>query len=220
LPDSLKQNAADRLANDVKKFKHLTTGFLGTPLICEVLTKYGYIDVAYSLLLNKKYPSWLYPITMGATTIWERWDGIKPDSTFQDKDMNSFNHYAYGAIGNWLYTAVAGISLSADAPGYKKIIIDPHIGGNLTFAKAEYQSDYGNIKSYWQIVNNEFTLTVSIPPNTSAEVHIPAENTAEVTENGKAINTVKDIKFVETKNNQSVFLIGSGDYIFKTKTNK
>jgi alpha-L-rhamnosidase len=220
LPDSLKQNAADRLANDVKKFKHITTGFLGTPLICEVLTKYGYIDVAYSLLLNKKYPSWLYPITMGATTIWERWDGIKPDSTFQDKDMNSFNHYAYGAIGNWLYTAVAGISRSADAPGYKKIIINPHTGGKLSYAKAEYQSVYGKITSSWQIKDDEFILNVSIPPNTSAEVYIPAKDPDRITENSKAINTVKDIKFVETKSNQSVFLIGSGDYIFKTKMNK
>ena len=116
-PEEQQKVAAARLAEDVRKFGHITTGFLGTPLICQVLTQYGYTDEAYLLLMNKKYPGWLYPITMGATTIWERWDGIKPDSTFQDKTMNSFNHYAYGAIGNWLYGSVAGMQLSADETG-------------------------------------------------------------------------------------------------------
>lgn len=169
------------------------------------------------LLLNKNYPSWLYPITMGATTIWEQWDGIKPDTTFQSNRLNSFNHYAYGAIGNWLYTTIAGISYTADAPGYKKIIINPHVGGELTYAKAEYQSVYGKITSHWQINDANFILNVNIPVNTTAEVHIPSESLDLITENGKAINTIKDIKFIEFENKQAVYLIGSGEYVFKTK---
>ena len=99
LPEELRASAARRLADDVRSRGHLTTGFLGTPYLNHVLTRYGYLDVAYELLLRKDYPSWLYPITRGATTIWERWDGQKPDGTFQSPTMNSFNHYAYGAGG-------------------------------------------------------------------------------------------------------------------------
>ncbi len=100
LPGNLRARAAERLAEDVRKFGHLTTGFLGTPLITHVLSRYGYLDEAYLLLHREDYPSWLYPVTRGATTIWERWDGIRPDGSFQDADMNSFNHYAYGAWAN------------------------------------------------------------------------------------------------------------------------
>ncbi|HEY3403813.1 MAG TPA: family 78 glycoside hydrolase catalytic domain, partial [Ohtaekwangia sp.] len=108
LPEALRAQAADRLAQNVKDYgNHLTTGFLGTPYLCHVLTRFGHADVAFSLLLQESYPSWLYPVKMGATTIWERWDGIKPDSTFQVPTMNSYNHYAYGAIGDWMYHVVA-----------------------------------------------------------------------------------------------------------------
>ncbi|HEY9006528.1 MAG TPA: family 78 glycoside hydrolase catalytic domain, partial [Ohtaekwangia sp.] len=116
LPESQRAQTAERLALNVKDYdNHLTTGFLGTPYLCHVLTRFGYTDVAYDLLLQETYPSWLYPVKMGATTIWERWDGMKPDSTFQTPGMNSFNHYAYGAIGDWMYRTVAG--LQEAAPG-------------------------------------------------------------------------------------------------------
>src|ERR1039457_2990202 len=104
LPDSLRPQDAKRLADNIKSYgNHLTTGFLGTPYLCHVLTRFGYTDMAYKLLLQDTYPSWLYPVKMGATTIWERWDGEKPDSTFETPSMNSFNHYSYGAIGDWMY---------------------------------------------------------------------------------------------------------------------
>jgi hypothetical protein len=125
LPEAQRKGAAERLAQDVRKFGHLTTGFLGTPLLCQVLSDYGYLDEAYMLLNRKEYPSWLYPVTKGATTIWERWDGIKPDGSFQDKGMNSFNHYAYGAIGEWMYRVSAGIDIDPQHPGYKHILIQP-----------------------------------------------------------------------------------------------
>ncbi len=110
LPDELREKAAGFLVDDIKSRRnHLSTGFLGTIYICHELTRAGYTDVAYDLLLQETYPSWLYPVKMGATTIWERWDGQKPDSTFQDAGMNSFNHYAYGAIGDWMYRVSAGL---------------------------------------------------------------------------------------------------------------
>jgi alpha-L-rhamnosidase len=110
LPEELRAIAAARLAAEVRSRGHLTTGFLGTPYICHVLTRFGHLDVAYLLLNREQYPSWLYPVKQGATTIWERWDGQKPDGTFQDRGMNSFNHYAYGAVGDWMYRVAAGIS--------------------------------------------------------------------------------------------------------------
>lgn len=147
MPLDMRHIAAQRLKDDVLHFGHLTTGFLGTPLICQALTDNGYPDIAYMLLFNKQYPGWLYPVTKGATTIWERWDGIKPDGTFQDVGMNSFNHYAYGAVGDWLYSRVAGLGQSTESAGYKQIVIKPYISPALSFAKAEYLSLYGKIVS-------------------------------------------------------------------------
>jgi alpha-L-rhamnosidase len=167
------EKSALHLAKDVEQFEHITTGFLGTPLISLTLTDIGRNDLAYNLLNRKEYPSWLYPVTMGATTIWERWDGQKPDSTFQDKGMNSFNHYAYGAIGKWLYQVVAGIGIDEHNPGYKHIIIHPRPGGGLTSAKATHQSMYGEIVSGWKLDGEQMTMEIKIPANTSATIHIP-----------------------------------------------
>src|SRR6201999_677459 len=110
LPPALRAKATEYLVNDIKSRRnHLSTGFLGTPYLCHVLSNNGRTDVAYDLLLQPTYPSWLYPVRMGATTIWERWDGIKPDGSFEEPSMNSYNHYAYGAIGDWMYRVVAGM---------------------------------------------------------------------------------------------------------------
>lgn len=177
LPDDKIENAVKYLVADIeKRGGHLSTGFLGTPYIAEVLTRYGHEDVAYKLLFRKEYPSWLYPVTKGATTIWERWDGIKPDGSFQDIRMNSFNHYAYGAIGNWMYTSVAGINSDPEAPGYKKIIIQPIPTNELGYATATLDSPYGLIKSSWYWENDQFKLNVTIPPNTTAEIHLPGSD--------------------------------------------
>ena len=121
LPENLRAQAAARLADNIESYdNHLTTGFLGTPYICHVLTRFGYDTVAYKLLLQDTYPSWLYPVKMGATTIWERWDGEKPDSTFENPGMNSFNHYAYGAIGDWMYRVIAALILMKKRRGINK----------------------------------------------------------------------------------------------------
>ncbi|MFZ5518914.1 MAG: family 78 glycoside hydrolase catalytic domain [Candidatus Zhuqueibacterota bacterium] len=214
-PESLKQRAARFLADDVEKFKHITTGFVGSPLLCDALRDNGYIDLVYMLLNRTDYPSWLYPITKGATTIWERWDGIKPDGSFQDAGMNSFNHYAYGAIGDWMYREIAGIQIDPSAPGYKHCIFQPRPGGNLTSASAEHHSMYGKIQSAWKIDGINFALTISIPPNTSGTVMLPNARLDLVTENGKRLSDVDGItNFSEAQNAVRVEL-GSGNYLFQ-----
>src|SRR5258705_7551070 len=176
-PESMRMQAAQRLAENIKSYgNHLTTGFLGTPYLCHVLTRFGYDSVAYKLLLQQTYPSWLYPVKMGATTIWERWDGEKPDSTFQTPGMNSFNHYAYGAIGDWMYRVIAGIDTYSDAPGYKHIRIKPHTGGNLTFANADLETYYGKVSSHWKVENGKLIMEVVIPPNTMAAIFVPGSS--------------------------------------------
>src|SRR5690606_614689 len=174
LAEEHRADAARRLAADVKKFgNHLTTGFLGTPYLCHVLAENGYLDTAYALLLQETYPSWLYPVKQGATTIWERWDGIKPDGSFQDDGMNSFNHYAYGAIGDWMYSVVAGIDLDPAEPGYRHVLIRPQPGGGLTSVRANLDTGYGEVASGWTREGERFELTVTVPPNTRATVRLP-----------------------------------------------
>jgi len=185
IPEKLREKSAKKLAEDVEKFGHITTGFVGTPFICHVLTKFGYNDLAYKLLNRTEYPSWLYPVTKGATTIWERWDGIMPDgkintksafSAEEDDMMNSFNHYAYGAIGDWMYETVAGIKQDENSAGYKKIVIQPCPGGGLTSARGTFESVYGEIVSEWKIEDGKFKLKVKIPPNTTAKILLPSIN--------------------------------------------
>ncbi len=218
LPESLRNQAAARLAENVKSYgNHLTTGFLGTPYLCHVLSRYGYTDVAYKLLLQDTYPSWLYPVKMGATTIWERWDGIKPDSSFQTPGMNSFNHYSYGAIGDWMYRSVAGIDTYDDGPGYKHIKIMPHPGTGLTSAAANLQTYYGNVSSGWKMDNGNLTLDVEIPANTTASIYVPAASAGAVTEGGVAVASSKDIQVTGTENGYVVLKAGSGKFHFEVK---
>lgn len=180
LPESMRAEAAERLAADVRKFDHLTTGFLGASNLTWALSDSGHLDEAYMLLNRTEYPSWLYPITKGATTIWERWDGIKEDGTFQNPGMNSFNHYAYGAIGLWMYGVIAGIRIDEARPGYKHILIAPRPGGGLTYARASIDSVYGRVSSDWQIVSGVLKLKVEVPPNTTATVNLPGGKVEEV----------------------------------------
>jgi alpha-L-rhamnosidase len=190
LPEELRAPCAERLVANIRDYgNHLTTGFLGTPYLCHVLTRFGHNNVAYDLLMQESYPSWLYPVKMGATTIWERWDGIKPDGSFQTPDMNSYNHYAYGAIGDWMYRTIAGINSVADQPGYKSIVIAPKPGGKITNASAELETVYGTVKSAWTLENGLLKLDVTVPANTKAKIVLP--------------NTTKEI--------------GSGSYHFESK---
>lgn len=218
LPENLRKQAAERLVENIKSYgNHLTTGFLGTPYLCEVLTRFGYDDIAYKLLLQKTYPSWLYPVTMGATTIWERWDGQKPDSTFENPGMNSFNHYAYGAIGDWMYRKMVGIDTYEDGPGYKHIRIKPHIGGGFTYASASLNTYYGKVANSWKVTDGKLSMEVEIPANTTATVFIPAENANTLKENGKDLSQANDVKVKGTEGAYVVLELGSGVYHFEVQ---
>ncbi len=218
LPESMRPEAARRLVAEIRRHdNHLSTGFLGTPYLCHVLSRYGCTDVAYDLLMQDTWPSWLYPLSRGATTIWERWDGIKPDGQFQDAGMNSFNHYAYGAIGEWLYRVVAGIEADPAAPGYRHILIQPQPGGGLTHASASLDSPYGTIESAWESdEGGAFRLKVRVPPNTTATVRLPAPP-EQVTEGGAALAEAAGILGVVQEDDVSLVKIGAGTYTFTVR---
>jgi alpha-L-rhamnosidase len=156
LPNEMKQLVAKRLMQDVSERTHLTTGFFGTEYLCLALSEFGYTDSAYKLLLREEYPSWLYMIRRGATTIWERWDGIREDGTFQDPGMNSFNHRTLGSIGEWMYHVMAGIESDEANAGYKHSLIQPHPGGDITKVNATHETMYGRVTSDWMIKGDTF----------------------------------------------------------------
>ncbi|MET8318543.1 family 78 glycoside hydrolase catalytic domain [Micromonospora sp. NPDC005189] len=216
LPDPLRAKAADRLVANVQRHDwHLSTGFLGTPDLLPALSATGHLDVAYRLLLNDTYPSWGYEIAKGATTIWERWDSIKPDGSFGDVGMNSFNHYAYGAVGDWMYRTVAGIQPDAGNPGYSHLTFAPQPGGDLTSAKASYRSAYGTIGSDWKLdARGDMRLSLTLPANTTATVRLPAPGRNAVTEGGRPAEQADGVRFVRMDGTVAVYEIGSGTYSF------
>lgn len=174
LPQNQRANALKYLVEDIQSRKnHLSTGFLGTPLLCHALSENGANETAYQLLLQKTYPSWLYPVTKGATTIWERWDGIKPDGSFQTTSMNSFNHYAYGAIGSWMYGKMAGFQCDLQHAGYKHIDLKPMPDPSVKWVNASIITPNGKLSSNWNFDGNQFKLEVIIPSNTTATIFLP-----------------------------------------------
>jgi alpha-L-rhamnosidase len=191
---------------------HLSTGFVGLSYLLPTLTETGHLDVAYRLLANETFPSWGYSIRNGATTIWERWDGWTEEKGFQDPGMNSFNHYAFGSVGRWLFNTVAGID--TDGPGYKKIIIRPQPG--VTSAKASYDSINGEIVSDWRLEEGSFKLSLTVPANTTATVYIPAESAKNITESGRPAIKAEGVRFLQIKQGTAVFIIESGNYRFES----
>ncbi|KAH9994597.1 alpha-L-rhamnosidase [Xylariaceae sp. FL0662B] len=170
--------ARERLNRLVRTARfHIATGFAGTPVITHALTKVGLSQLAYRMLLEKTYPSWLYPVTMGATTIWERWDSMLPDGSINPGQMTSFNHYAPGSIAKWLHTTVGGLSPDTDVgkPGWKTFRVRPVPGGNLNHAEASFDGPYGLVEASWKLEGSKFTLKVTVPPNSSAKVTLPSE---------------------------------------------
>ncbi|MCF7688547.1 MAG: glycoside hydrolase family 78 protein, partial [Cephaloticoccus sp.] len=187
-PEALRPKLLHELVRDIEaRGNKLTTGFVGASYLPHVLTRFGRNDIAYKLLHQKAWPSWLYAVTQGATTIWERWDGWTKENGFQDKGMNSFNHYAYGAIGCWLYQVVAGIEIDPAQPAYKHILLAPRPGGELTRARGRLQSIHGEIVSAWKLEGNRFDWEVLVPPNTTATATFPVPSNARITENGKSL---------------------------------
>ena len=170
-PEEYKENTINGLLKLLEKENgHLVTGFVGTPYFCHALSQNGHVKEAYELLLKDDFPSWLYQVKMGATTVWEHWDGLKPDGTMWSPDMNSFNHYAYGAIGEWIVRVAAGLEIDETNPGYKHSVIYPRLGGGLDYLKAEYKSVYGSVKSFWEDKGDKAVLHVCVPVNTTASI--------------------------------------------------
>ncbi len=173
------QHAGNRLNELVQDSGyHIRTGFVGTPLICDALCRTGHYQAAYRLLAQTECPSWLYPVTMGATTIWERWDSMLPDGSINPGEMTSFNHYAFGAIADWMHRTIGGITLIE--PGYHRIEISPRPGGGITQAQTSHLTPYGMVECNWRIDENNFKLEVIIPPNTSANVILSEGECVEV----------------------------------------
>ncbi|WP_221350922.1 alpha-L-rhamnosidase [Streptomyces beigongshangae] len=207
LPDGLREPAADRLVALIEaRDWHLSTGFLGTPRLLPVLTDTGHTDVAHRLLAQRSFPSWGYQIDRGATTMWERWDSVRPDGGFQTPDMNSFNHYAYGSVGEWMYANIAGIA--PGRPGYREIVVRPRPGGGVTSARATFSSVHGPVSTRWRQRPDGFALTCSVPPNTAAEVWIPADSPDAVTHTGAV--------FLRAEDGCAVYRVGSGTHRFTT----
>jgi alpha-L-rhamnosidase len=213
LPAELHGAAGDHLVEAIEREDwHLSTGFVGVGYLCPVLTETGHTDVAYRLLNNDTYPSWGYTIRQGATTIWERWDGWTEDKGFQSPNMNSFNHYSLGSVGEWLYRHVAGIDQEPRSSGYKHIVIHPHPGGGLTSVRAEYDSVRGRITSEWEVVDGMFQLIVTIPANTTATVHVPARDA--ITESDHPLERAEGVELLSLKDGEAVVAVGSGRYEF------
>ncbi len=206
-PKSLEPVLVTRLVKDIESRNwHLSTGFLGTPFLLFTLTDHGRTDVAYRLLLNDTYPSWGYMLSKGATTWWERWNGDSGDPS-----MNSYNHYAFGSVIAWVYRYMSGIDTTLGSPGFKKIVIRPHLDPRVTFARGEYESIYGKIVTDWKgTANGPFRLRVTIPANTTADIFLPAATRAQVTESGKRVEARQE--------GESLLVsIGSGSYDFEVE---
>ncbi|MDQ2843546.1 MAG: glycoside hydrolase family 78 protein [Acidobacteriota bacterium] len=211
LPENLRETVAGHLAQDIaSRGGHLSTGFVGTSFLMPVLSANGKNAVAYQLLLNDTYPSWGYMIRKGATTMWERWNGDTGDP-----GMNSFNHYAFGSVGQWLYETVAGIASDPAHPGFHKIVIRPRPDSRLTHSYAEYESPYGKISTDWRMhPEGSFSLKVMIPPNTSAALYLPATDKSQVNENGRPLNASIPS---EQEGDERILQVGSGEYNFEVK---
>lgn len=205
------------LAEMIKKEGiHLTTGFVGTPYICHVLSANGYNDLAYELVQQTDYPSWLYPVKRGATTIWEHWDGVKQDGSFWSADMNSFNHYAYGAIGDWMYRVMAGLDIDEQKAGfgYRAARIAPQPGPGIDYAEAALDTLYGEFKSGWRKDNNSMEVMAELPSNTSATVVLPNARLKDVLEQGRPLAESEGIVNVNQAGDAVLIEVESGAYRF------
>ncbi|MFC5471546.1 family 78 glycoside hydrolase catalytic domain [Cohnella suwonensis] len=211
LTEEQRAAAVGRLVADIEsRGNRLSTGFLGVGYLLPSLTDNGRLDVAYRLLLQEEFPSWMYSIKHGATTIWERWDGWTENGGFQTPSMNSFNHYSLGSVGEWMYRYMAGIEADPSAPGFERAVIRPRPGGDLKRVAAEYETPYGTVASAWSVgADGSFRLQVSVPANASAVVHVPGANP-------RLSGAADGVEAFGVEAGAARFLIGSGDYVFES----
>ena len=208
-----RKQAEAHLIERIKKDNyHLSSGFLGIPILLPTLTDMGRSDIAYRIIQNTTYPSWGYSIEQGATTIWERWNSYSKDKGFGDVKMNSFNHYSLGACGEWMFRSMLGIE--TDGAGFKKITMKPELGEGITWAKGHYDSIQGRISSDWKIENKTFHWNITVPANTTATVYVPAKDAAAVTESGKPASEAEGVKFLRMENDRAVYQVAAGSYGF------
>lgn len=216
LDDEKRALAADYLVEDIRERGwHLSTGFVGTKDLMTTLSAIGRTDVAYRLFHNKTFPSWGFSIAYGATSIWERWNGWMPEQGFGDTGMNSFAHYSFGAVAEWMFKVIGGID--TDGPAYRKLMIAPQPGGKLKSAKVSYDSISGPISSEWKLRGGVFDFKLSIPANTTATVRIPASKRTAVTESGRTLARAEGVEFIDLADGWITLEVGSGDYHFVSK---
>ncbi|AET62005.1 rhamnosidase a [Paenibacillus terrae HPL-003] len=235
VPDKYKTQVIQELVRLIEKNDmHLDTGFVGTPYLCLVLSDNGYTDVAYKILFQNDYPSWLYQVERGATTMWEHWDSIKVDGSFWSTDMNSFNHYSYGSVGDFMYQNIAGIDVLE--AGYKKSRLAPKPPANLTSAHGKLETPYGALEVHWEIVNEEMQMTVRVPHNTTAKITLPGVLEPDALQQTIAtqypsienppVNIPQELAgrmgiageqetFQRSENHEITFTVGSGQYVFQ-----
>ena len=193
----------------------LMTGFIGTAWISKALSDNGLSDLAYKVLQNNQYPSWIYAIDQGATSIWERLNGYTVEDGFGgNNSMNSFNHYSFGAVGQWMMAYSLGIQ--RNEPGFRTFILQPEPDptGQMTWAKGYYDSMYGRINSSWKVENGVLTYEAVVPANTTATLYLPASSEKTVKESGKAVKAGKGVRFIKFENSRAVYELGSGTYKF------
>jgi alpha-L-rhamnosidase len=217
LPEGKREIAIQRLVDNIKgRDWRLSTGFIGTKDLMTTLTKVGRTDVAYKLFHNDTFPSWGFSIKQGATSIWERWDGWTPEKGFQDPNMNSFAHYSFGAVAEWMFKTIAGID--TDGAGFRRIIIRPQPGGRLTRAKASYKSINGPVATDWILEGDALKLDVAIPANATATVYIPTSDPKSVMESGRPVSgKVEGLEYAGAEDGFAVLRAGSGNYRFESK---
>jgi alpha-L-rhamnosidase len=213
LPENLRDKAFSHLLACIEEYDYrLSTGFITTPMIMEELVAHGRTDIAYRLLESERFPSWIFPINQGATTVWERWDAYVRGRGFQSAGMNSFDHFAFGAVCEWMFRHILGINPDISHPGYDHFTIHPRPGGTLTWAKGSYHSIRGEIASSWKIEHGKFTLKVKIPVNATATVMLPAKKKEDVFLNGEII---KHTLINKSEKDEISVILGSGEYEFE-----
>jgi len=218
VPEEKQKAVAATIAEDVKaKDNHLSTGFLGVSLLLPTLSDYGYNDLAFTVATQKTYPSWGYTVEKGATTIWELWNGDT-----EGPGMNSRNHFALGACGEWYFGYLAGIKPTTDSPGFKKIILSPLPAKDLDWAKAEVKTTYGVVSSHWQRNKNKIEYNFTIPANTSAIFHLPflgkeirlVKESNTVIYQNKNLIPIDGIELVDRNEKEAMVSLVAGEYNF------
>ncbi len=218
LEEALRPKATEHLVEGIRKFMdHPSTGIQTTHRMMLELSRNGRHDEAGRLINLRTVPSWGYMVEMGATTIWERWDGYVKGRGFQDPGMNCFNHWAFGSVGEWVWRELAGINPDEEQPGYKHFVIRPRPGAGLEWVKARYDSIHGVIGSEWKMADGQFQLDVTVPANTTATVYVPAESAEMVTEGGRPAGEAEGVKFARMDGEMAVFEVASGRYSFRVR---